>query len=409
MSNRRTRHFTNALIKSLPLPPPESKSNCEQWSDTEVVGLKILVGRTGNRTYLLRYQSPETRRKSSISIGRWPDLTIKEARDRARRLKVKIADGIDPKIERDNREVVELPDVFTFFHETFLPWAKTSKKSWKDDETRFLRCKPIYRIPMDKLSAHAILKFQSHLATETYKGKLYTVATNNRVLALVKTLCSMSARILNTTNHATKVPLKAENSARMRYLDVNETALLIKVARTYYCKVKGNLIALLWLSGARLRELMCRQWSDVDLTNRTIFIKSTKNGQAHFIHLSPLMLELMLELRALKQPGNPYVFPGSREGTHISPPRKAFQLILKQAGIDPDGLVLHSARHSVATNLLNRGLDITTVQRMLNHADMSSTLHYRKFDKQALQLGSNTLSELVEEATLQLNHKRTGI
>ncbi|ETT14334.1 site-specific recombinase XerD-like domain protein [Vibrio parahaemolyticus 50] len=125
-------------------------------------------------------------------------MDVNDARIKVRKLKVQIADGIDPKIERDSRSAVVMPDVYTFFHDTYLPWSKSRKKSWRDDETRFLRCKPIYKIPMDRLSAHAIMKLQSHLAPETYKGKSYSVATNNRVIALVKGLClSRTGRLLD--------------------------------------------------------------------------------------------------------------------------------------------------------------------------------------------------------------------
>ncbi|HHG3532049.1 TPA: tyrosine-type recombinase/integrase [Vibrio parahaemolyticus] len=402
MTNR-TINLTPSAIKALPAPPSTSKANDIEWSDEQTIGLKVLVGRTGNKRYLLRYVSPVTRKKTSIALGRWPDLDVNDARTKARKLKVQIADGIDPKLERDSRSAIVMPDVYTFFHETYLPWAKNRKRSWRDDETRFLRCKPIYKIPMDKLTAHAIMKLQSHLATESYNGKPYSVATNNRVIALIKGVCSLSAKVLDTTNHATKVSLLAENGARERFLNIEETALLIKVARTYYCKVKGNLIAMLWLSGCRISELLERTWDDVSFENRMLFIKTTKNKKSHQIYLSDLMLELLYELRDLKQPGNPYVFPGSREGTHISPPRKALKLILERAGIDPDGVVFHTCRHSAASNLLNHsGLDATTVQRVLNHSDISSTLHYRHFDRAALERGANALSDMVMKASENL-------
>ncbi|WP_260600974.1 hypothetical protein [Vibrio cholerae] len=44
-------------------------------------------------------------------------------------------------------------------------------------------------------------------------------------------------------------------------------------------------------------------------------------------------------------------------------------------------------------------MDVTSVQRVLNHADMSSTLFYRHFDKTALERGANALSDMVERAS----------
>ncbi|MGR5326004.1 Arm DNA-binding domain-containing protein [Vibrio sp. DNB22_17_1] len=123
MTLNRTINFTNSVVRSLPVPPTDSRSTDLEWSDggsdNSVIGLKVLIGKTGNRRYLLRYVSPLSRRKSSISLGRFPDLSVEEARKKARKLKVQIADGIDPKIERDSRSTVVIPDVYTFFHETY--------------------------------------------------------------------------------------------------------------------------------------------------------------------------------------------------------------------------------------------------------------------------------------------------
>jgi len=102
MTNR-TINLTSSAIKALPVPPPETKAHDQEWSDQKIIGLKILVGRTGNKRYLLRYISPVTKKKASIALGRFPDLEVHEARTKARKLKVQIADGIDPKLERDSQ------------------------------------------------------------------------------------------------------------------------------------------------------------------------------------------------------------------------------------------------------------------------------------------------------------------
>lgn len=70
MTNR-TINLTPSAIKALPIPPSTSKANDIEWSDEQIIGLKVLVGRTGNKRYLLRYVSPVTRKKTSIALGRW--------------------------------------------------------------------------------------------------------------------------------------------------------------------------------------------------------------------------------------------------------------------------------------------------------------------------------------------------
>ena len=66
--------FTNANLKSLPANPanPANSSSTElEVSDTEIIGLKCLPGKTGNKRFLLRYKFNS--RKCSITIGRFPD------------------------------------------------------------------------------------------------------------------------------------------------------------------------------------------------------------------------------------------------------------------------------------------------------------------------------------------------
>lgn len=54
MTNR-TINLTSSAIKAIPAPPPDTKAHDQEWSDAKIIGLKILVGRTGNKRYLLRY------------------------------------------------------------------------------------------------------------------------------------------------------------------------------------------------------------------------------------------------------------------------------------------------------------------------------------------------------------------
>ncbi len=84
--------FTNANLKSL---PANSSSTELEVSDTEIIGLKCLSGKTGNKRFLLRYKF--NGRKCSITIGRFPDIDINQARKVARKYKDMIADGIDLK------------------------------------------------------------------------------------------------------------------------------------------------------------------------------------------------------------------------------------------------------------------------------------------------------------------------
>lgn len=71
--------FTNERIRALPANPPEAKSTDLECSDTEVVGLKCLSGRTGQKRFLLRYRTLDGK-KRSLTLGRFPTLDVNAAR-----------------------------------------------------------------------------------------------------------------------------------------------------------------------------------------------------------------------------------------------------------------------------------------------------------------------------------------
>lgn len=66
--------------------------------------------------------------------------------------------------------------------------------------------------------------------------------------------------------------------------------------------------------------------------------------------------------------GNPYLFAGRTPGQPLKDCRTAFQRILVRAGVpDPEELVIHSLRHSVASCLVSAGMTLYDVKYQLGH------------------------------------------
>ena len=87
--------FTNAAIKALPAQQREAGATELEFSDTEVIGLKLLSGKSqGSKRFLLRYTLQG--KKRSIALGRFGDIDVSQARTIARKYKAMLAEGIDP-------------------------------------------------------------------------------------------------------------------------------------------------------------------------------------------------------------------------------------------------------------------------------------------------------------------------
>lgn len=391
--------FTTANLKSIPPNDKSSASTEKEYSDTEVTGLKLLSGKNGSKRFLLRYRFQG--RKASISIGAFPDIDLNTARKVARKHKTQLAEGIDPKAERNAK--VLTPTISDFFYNTYLPLAKKRKRSWNDDLSRFNNhCSSIKNLPYDELTAHHVMQLHLNMS-ETFNSfnqkQTYAPATCNRVLALLKTVGKLANKLLDIPNVAEKVSLLPENNARTRYCSIDETKRIIDAALQYENIYTGSFIALLFLLGCRESELRERKWDDLDLVKQTIIVPRTKNGSYHILYLSPLMMEIINKLPRMA--GNPYIFIGRYKRHCLSRPNKAFETIKKDAHIaTPELVLLHTARHSVASNLISNGVDISSVQKLLNHRSIESTLRYAKLSEGKQRETSACISNMITAESL---------
>ncbi|MFK3975878.1 tyrosine-type recombinase/integrase [Shewanella vesiculosa] len=387
--------FTNANINALPANPSDAKSTELEFSDSVIIGLKCLSGKTGNKRWSLRYTL--NGRKGSISLGRFPEIDVAAARNIAKKHKVQIAQGFDPKTLQEGRKGI--PTVGEFFEQTYLPTARNRKKSWADDAQRFRDfCKPISSIRYDDLKAVDIQQIQNDIMNPKRAKRVYAAATCNRVLALIKTIGALSERLLDIPNVAARVPKLPENNARMRFCSVDEVRRIIKEALGYHHKQTGAYVAMLFLTGCRASEMRYRTWSDINYEQRTITIEKTKNGTQHVLYLTGMMLTILANIPRVA--GNNYIFAGTKPNRPISEGRWAFDIIKTRAGIEnPNEVVFHTARHSIASNLLSHAetthADIRSVQELLNHKSIQSTMRYAKLSIQRKRQTSESMEALL--------------
>lgn len=236
--------------------------------------------------------------------------------------------------------------------------------------------------------------------SNTYnKRGAYSPSTCNRVLALLKTMGKLANKLLDIPNTAEKISLLPENNARTRYCDIDETKRIIDVALRYENVYIGSFIALLFLLGCRESELRLRRWDELDCEKKTITIPRTKNGSYHILYLSDLMIDIITKLPRVA--GNPHIFAGRRKPYSITRPTYAFEVIKQQANIEtPELVLLHTARHSVASNLISNGVDISSVQKLLNHRSIESTLRYAKLSEGKQRETSARISNMITAESL---------
>ncbi|MGY6433771.1 tyrosine-type recombinase/integrase, partial [Vibrio parahaemolyticus] len=313
----KSQRLTTTFLNNLKPNPRTAKSadyevNLSAMKDSGLpTGVRCLVGKSGGKRFLLRYISPQVPgKKSAIGLGRHPETDLVTLRKIAKEYRQKILEGIDPKLERDNQTTEKTMTLERFFDEVYLPLAK-QKRSWKDDAARFRLAKSIHHISIHDLTAADIIKVQMEMQNAvTIKGKPYAPASINRVLALLKTINRQAYKLMDAPLIADKVSLLKEDNVRTGYLSEAQLKEFIGHALNHEDKSIGAYLALLFLTGARDKELRLRLKSDVNWEEKALTIPHTKNGTSHVLFLSDYMLDILRSVPHVAN--NPYLFPGRK-------------------------------------------------------------------------------------------------
>jgi len=128
--------------------------------------------------------------------------------------------------------------------------------------------------------------------------------------------------------------------------------------------------------GLRVSELINLKVSDIDSNRMMVRIEHGKGGKDRYTILSVRLLK-ELRLYWLKyRPGNWLFYSGiNKNKLSRATPQQVFKKAKIKAGIKKN-VVFHSLRHNFATNLLEAGVDIRTIQILMGHTSITSTAIY---------------------------------
>ena len=170
-----------------------------------------------------------------------------------------------------------------------------------------------------------------------------------------------------------------------------------------YCQLE-----ILYAAGLRVSELVSIPLAETGRRDKCLFIKG-KGGRERLVPLTAKAtnaIKTWKNLRTVTLPKNAkakaraekYLFPSSSKLGHVT--REHFAKSLKalafKAGLDPVKISPHVLRHAFATHLLARGADLRSVQKLLGHADISTTQIYTHVLDERLKNLVNTVHPLAK-------------
>src|SRR3990170_39348 len=135
------------------------------------------------------------------------------------------------------------------------------------------------------------------------------------------------------------------------------------------------LMLLMSHAGLRVSEAVSVRWRD--LTRDHLRVEKGKGGKERLVPMHPRLWEALDALRFTGLLGSGYVFGGRHRG-HVT--RRAVQYLVErlgvEAGLDREKSHPHALRHTFAVRLLERGVDLRSIQMLLGHASLNTTSMY---------------------------------
>ena len=148
----------------------------------------------------------------------------------------------------------------------------------------------------------------------------------------------------------------------------------------------------------RQGEILNLKWQDIDFSRRVITVHKTKNKDPKVIPLNNTAIEILSgKSRVVTISG--YVF-STQNGTMISRwnLQREFKHALRKAEIE--NFRFHDLRHTFATRLVQSGIDLYTVSKLLGHRDITTTQRYAHHYPESLRSGVEVLDKCYKSATI---------
>jgi site-specific recombinase XerD len=174
-------------------------------------------------------------------------------------------------------------------------------------------------------------------------------------------------------NPASHIRRQTENNARIRFLSEKEEAELRKVMLRR-CPAQIPTLDLSLHTGMRTKEQFSLKWEQVDFERRILTLPKTKNGTMRHIPLNSIAIAALTTISAGQIEGTE-IFPSKRkEGAALLNAKGWFNAAIKEAKIER--YTWHCNRHTFASRLVMRGINLRTIGELLGHRTMAMTMRY---------------------------------
>jgi integrase len=320
-------------------------------------GLRIRVGdKKQHRTYIAQYKLGSKHRR--ITLGNVAKVTLEDAKQRAKIIFGKVADGKDPANEKAEARQTASHTLGAKIADYLEAKAAAMKPRSYEETKRHLEShwKPLHGLAL------------SGIGRANVAAQVSTIAKGSGPVAANRSRASLSAFFrwaigegLCDQNPVAGTNKQEEAGPRERSLSDAEAATVwLAAPENDY----GRIVQLILLTGCRRDEIGSLQWPEINLKDKTITLpgERTKNKQTHVVPLSDSATAI---LKKIPQRGNrDFVFGSGRNGySGWSKSKAGIDNAAKLKG----AWTLHDLRRTVRTGLGKLGVQPHIAEAVMNH------------------------------------------
>ena len=416
MEKQERRKYTEAMIKKL------LKKNQKYYVlDSEVIGLRIYVQVSGEKSFYLQRYLKEFKYSKKTKIGDWPEMSMSAARKLAALIKADNVQGKDPIVAATARAKEKtLGVVLDEYVEKRLNNRADKNKlknekslidCWLYGDTNKTNILKLWKKHHDDLNIKS--KRLSAITKEDVIDyhKAVTLETSyhaNRMVMFVRKLFNYAkTRRYFTGENPASLFKENYNAEEKDHTDYYSTANMhklivagLKLSKQHDKRVACyGIVAALLCGGRPQSEIFNLTVDQIDIENKCIHYKKSKTGQ-WTRPITPRMVEhlkLIIKHRSDADPvlyyskgdlRHKYLFPNCRYGErrrgkrglrpckllHINEVRKTWKLIKDAAGVEDRDL--KSLRHTFAVFCVSKGISLRVIQKFLGHKRIETTMIY---------------------------------
>jgi integrase len=354
--------LTDRTVASLP-PTPGKQVD---YFDERMPGFGVRVSPSGRRSWIVLYRASGRLRR--LTLGRYPYVSLADARAKAKLTIGEVIQGGDPAAEK---RVARCAETFAELATEYMEkHAKAKKRSWREDDRLINRnLLPVWR----HLKAKDIARRDVRQVVETVLERGAPIQAN-RVFALVRKMFNFAIqRDVVEANPCLGLNQPAPNRQRDRVLWEEEIRAVWKAIELERPLI-GATFKLRLLTAQRGIEILSMRWEHVDLANGwwTIPAELAKNGLSHRVPLSKEARTVLVAVKRLCEPGQA-VFASPSVAGSMQYAQKAVERVRKASGVEFNG---HDLRRTAASHMTSMGISRLVVAKILNHVERGVTAVY---------------------------------